>query len=92
VVVLDKASGPTRLGLAVGRKVGGAVVRNRVKRLIREFFRLHYADLAPHADIVVVAKPGAAALSYAQLCGELALILTGRSLPRDTCPEESPSR
>jgi ribonuclease P protein component len=51
-----------RLGLAVGRGVGGAVVRNRVKRLLREAFRLRRADLPPSHDLVVVAKgkdPGA---------------------------------
>jgi len=45
-----------RLGLAVGRGVGGAVVRNRVKRLLREAFRLRRPDLPASHDLVVVAK------------------------------------
>lgn len=45
-----------RLGLAVTRKTGCAVVRNRVKRVVREFFRLHREALAPGRDMVVVPK------------------------------------
>lgn len=49
-----------RLGLAVSRKVGGAVVRNRVKRHVREFFRTHRARLPRGTQVVVVARPAAA--------------------------------
>ena len=47
----------TRLGLSVSRKVGSAVVRNRVKRLLREAFRTSAAALPPGLDLVVVARP-----------------------------------
>lgn len=50
-----------RLGCAVSRKVGGAVVRNRVRRLIKECFRRSAATL-PAIDLVVIAKPNAAQL------------------------------
>lgn len=51
--------GEWRLGLAVTRKTGCAVVRNRVKRVLREFFRLNQALLPGDVDIVVVPKRSA---------------------------------
>ena len=49
------AGGP-RLGISVGRKVGGAVERNRVKRVLREAFWRIAGELPPDRDVVIVAR------------------------------------
>ena len=50
--------GPPRLGLAVPRKVGGAVVRNRIKRQLREAWRSVIEQVPPAHDYVLIARPG----------------------------------
>ena len=47
---------PARLGLSVGRKVGGAVERNRIKRMLREAFRLLQHDFPRPYDLVIVVR------------------------------------
>ena len=54
-----------RLGMAVTRKTGPAVQRNRIKRVLREFFRLHQAQLPSGVDLVVVPRRS---LQPARLC------------------------
>ena len=55
----------TRYGLSVSKRLGGAVVRNRVKRLLREILRL--APVKEGWDIVFIARPAAAGADYAGL-------------------------
>lgn len=64
------------LGLAVSRRVGNAVARNRVKRRVREWFRRRRATLPPGTDWVVIAREGAAALDACSVERELAELVT----------------
>jgi ribonuclease P protein component len=70
-----RASGgrsPTRVGVTVSRKVGGAVLRNKVKRWVRESCRRMKADLPAAMDLVIVARPSAAHAGYGPTASELA--------------------
>jgi ribonuclease P protein component len=79
----DKA--PLRLGITVSKRVGGAVVRNRVKRLVREAFR-HTKERFSQSQgqglqLVIVAKADAARLDYPRAYAEL-LEICRRCSPR----------
>lgn len=71
IVFAVKNNGPTRLGLTVSRKVGGAVVRNKLKRRLREIFRLSLFSFLIDTDIMIVAKKSASSLDYEQLSQEI---------------------
>ena len=70
-----RGSSVRRLGVTVSRRVGGSVVRSRVKRLVREIFRRH-RDLLPPGDTVVIARSGAGTLSYWEVLDELTRLWT----------------
>jgi ribonuclease P protein component len=65
VIAAQRGSGPARFGLVVGRKVGGAVERNRAKRRLRE--AINRADLSPGVDYVVIAASSVVTAPFVQL-------------------------
>jgi ribonuclease P protein component len=73
--VLPTSVPRSRLGLAVSRRVGGAVVRNRVKRRLRELFRRHKFLLSPACDVVFVARQGAAKASLEEYTRQFLMLL-----------------
>ena len=73
VFQVARSEGPgCRLGLTVSRKVGSAVRRNRIKRLLREAFRTDRALFPERADVVVIAKDSCAVRSLGDVRSELA--------------------
>ena len=61
------AGSQSRLGVITSGKIGGAVVRNRARRLLRESFRLHQHDLAQPLDLVLVARQSIARKKFAEV-------------------------
>jgi len=73
-VIARKTVGPgaiTRLGVTASRKVGNAVTRNRIKRLVREAFRQSREQIPTAMDLVVVATRAASGASYFDVRREL---------------------
>jgi ribonuclease P protein component len=91
-VVLVAPAGPVatataRLGITVSRKVGNAVVRNRVKRAVREWFRAFRSQIdggTEGLDVVVIARRAAAELDSSRVAERLSSLLSRR--PREPRP------
>lgn len=80
VYVRPNRWGRNRLGVTVSTKLGHAVVRNRVRRRLREIFRLNQGGLAQGYDMILVARTRAVGAEYRELeraflsvCGKLGL-------------------
>jgi ribonuclease P protein component len=65
----------TRFGLSTGRKLGGAVVRNRVRRRLREALRVMAPSLQPGWDVLIIARSPVIAADYDTLAGVLQSLL-----------------
>ena len=75
VIIKKNRLGLNRLGITVGKKIGNAVKRNKVKRLVREFFRQNKKIFPNDYDIVFVANKGAEDLIYWEIKEELGEII-----------------
>jgi ribonuclease P protein component len=86
--IFFKANGlpQTRLGITVPARLGNAVFRNRVKRRIREIFRLHRESIAGGWDVVLNPRSGVAKTAFSTLERELL-----RLFPQAPPPATSPS-
>lgn len=88
-------TGGRRVGFVTGRKVGGAVVRNRVRRCLREAYRAVRDEMPVDLLLVCVARKGADIRGAAALAQEMRLLLTrldSPELPRPPRPPRPASR
>jgi len=60
----------SRIGISVGKRSGGSVVRNRLRRRVREIFRRGRRDLPAGLSVVVNIKPSAARAEFSELAGD----------------------
>jgi ribonuclease P protein component len=86
VIVVPNEREQTRVGVTVSRRVGTAVVRNRVKRRLGEALRARYAGLPGGHDLVLVARPAIARASWIELNAALDRTLARAGL----CPSGAP--
>jgi ribonuclease P protein component len=75
VYVLEKDQTHFRIGLSVSKKIGNAVTRNRIKRLIRQFFLEHHNDLAQDKDYIIIARKPTAEMDYYEVTSSLRHVL-----------------
>jgi ribonuclease P protein component len=79
---VEQESAPVRAGFVVSKAVGGAVIRNRVRRRLRHLVRDRLTGLPAGATLVVRALPGAAEASYARLGADLDAAIAAAQAPR----------
>lgn len=83
LIFILRTDGPTRFGITVSKRVGGAVFRNRVKRLLRRFISLQFSDMPPNRDIVIIAKKSLSTVSdlnYRLVANELSNKLVNKDV------------
>jgi len=81
VAVLCRENGsPAKAGIITSKRVGGAVVRNKVRRRLRELIRLFRAEFPSGALVVAIAKPASANASFEELRGEWLLLVRRLSI------------
>jgi len=70
IIAARSDRGPTRLGITASRKIGGAVTRNRAKRIVREAFRAERELFLPGIDLVVIVRKPPGAMKAADVAEE----------------------
>lgn len=71
ILYSENKLGTCRLGITASKKAGGAVQRNRIKRIVREFFRINRCFLSNSKDYIIIAGRRASQLGYREVKEEL---------------------
>lgn len=88
----DGPGAPTRLGIVTGRRIGNAVVRNRIKRRLREIGRCLHPRIAGGWDLVVIVRPAIVSEPFAAIDQAVRSALADlRLLERPEVPSCAPS-
>ncbi len=77
----------SRFGFSVSSRIGGAVVRNRVKRRLREAVRLRMAQIQPGWDIIFIARPSIRKADYHQMDAACARLFRRAHLLPESVPQ-----
>ena len=83
--VFENGINNNRLGVSVSKKVGNSVVRHRIKRLVKESYRLHEQMFNSGLDIVIIARSGAADLGFNDVESALLHLLKLHGINKTDC-------
>lgn len=75
---------PFRVGISASKKVGNAVVRNRMRRLVKEIVRHMEEQIVPHIDFILIVRKPATTMSYAELERSIKHVLRKAGLMKDS--------
>lgn len=75
---------PNRIGVITGKKIGGAVQRNRARRLLRESFRLHQHEFSQPVDLVLVARNSIVGKTFSEVEKDFLQVLRRGGLLKQT--------
>jgi ribonuclease P protein component len=81
VIIRENREGITRLGITVSKRIGNSAKRNRIKRLIREFFRLNKQQIPKGYDLIITALKGNNTFDFFKLQEELGNLLLKNDVP-----------
>lgn len=92
LIVFRRQRGAGRVGFCVSKKLGGAVQRNRLRRRLREVYRLHKEKLAARWDLVFLARSPAMTATFDQLAGTFAQLAQRAQVLVPVSPSDPPKQ
>lgn len=84
---MKHTKGVNRIGLTTSRNIGGSVSRNRMRRLLRESYRLNEHNIKKGYDIILLGRGGSTDLTYAQVSKEILFLMKKADIMNDSNEE-----